>query len=197
MNIGQAVNFTPSKNIDGIIHYYSSDACCSTFKTRGRPPKEDMGRPKKKKPEEMTELELLQLRVKELEAENALLKISKSLSRSKGSPSQRDWAEAIQELRQEHNLEILLEKTGMARATFTIMLKDCQNLTVTMMLEQQSVRYIISTRDVMDIGESLHNCALMESLSIIRKYRSLWLRWDCEARGRKLSTSHIREKSGK
>ena len=41
---------------------------------RGRPPKNDMGRPKKKKPEEMTELELLQLRVKELEAENALLK---------------------------------------------------------------------------------------------------------------------------
>ena len=33
---------------------------------RGRPPKNDMGRPRKKKPEEMTELELLQLRVKEL-----------------------------------------------------------------------------------------------------------------------------------
>ena len=32
--------------------------------------------------------------------------------------SQRDWAEAIQELRQEHDLELLLEKTGMARATF-------------------------------------------------------------------------------
>ena len=51
----------------------------ATFKTRGRPPKEDMGRPKKKKPEEMTELELLQLRVKELEAENALLKKVKAL----------------------------------------------------------------------------------------------------------------------
>jgi hypothetical protein len=38
-----------------------------------------MGRPKKKKPEEMTELELLQLRVKELEAENALLKKVKAL----------------------------------------------------------------------------------------------------------------------
>ena len=46
---------------------------------RGRPPKNDMGRPKKKKPEEMTELELLQLRVKELEAENALLKKVKAL----------------------------------------------------------------------------------------------------------------------
>lgn len=38
-----------------------------------------MGRPKKKKPEEMTELELLQLRVKELEAENDLLKKVKAL----------------------------------------------------------------------------------------------------------------------
>ena len=41
--------------------------------------KNDMGRPRKKKPEEMTELELLQLRVKELEAENALLKKVKAL----------------------------------------------------------------------------------------------------------------------
>ena len=46
---------------------------------RGRPPKNDMGRPRKKKPEEMPELELLQLRVKELEAENALLKKVKAL----------------------------------------------------------------------------------------------------------------------
>ena len=46
---------------------------------RGRPPKNDMGRPRKKKPEEMTDLELLQLRVKELEAENALLKKVKAL----------------------------------------------------------------------------------------------------------------------
>ena len=46
---------------------------------RGRSAKNDMGRPRKKKPEEMTELELLQLRVKELEAENALLKKVKAL----------------------------------------------------------------------------------------------------------------------
>ena len=51
----------------------------SLFKARGRPPKDTMGRPKKKKPEEMTELELLQLRVKQLEAENALLKKVKAL----------------------------------------------------------------------------------------------------------------------
>ena len=49
------------------------------IRPRGRPPKNDMGRPRKKKPEEMTELELLQLRVKELEAENALLKKVKAL----------------------------------------------------------------------------------------------------------------------
>ena len=55
-------------------------------KRRGRPPK-DMGRPKKKKPEEMTELE-------------------------------RDWAEAIEGLRPEHDLDLLLELKGMARSTF-------------------------------------------------------------------------------
>ena len=49
------------------------------IKPRGRPPKNDMGRPRKKKPEEMTELEILQLRVMELEAENALLKKVKAL----------------------------------------------------------------------------------------------------------------------
>ena len=49
------------------------------IRPRGRPPKNDMGRPRKKKPEEMTELELLQLRVMELEAENALLKKVKAL----------------------------------------------------------------------------------------------------------------------
>jgi hypothetical protein len=42
------------------------------------------------------------------------VKKSESLSRRKRSPSQRDWAKAIQELRQEHDLEILLEKKGMA-----------------------------------------------------------------------------------
>ena len=49
------------------------------IRPKGRPPKNDMGRPRKKKPDEMTELELLQLRVKELEAENALLKKVKVL----------------------------------------------------------------------------------------------------------------------
>lgn len=52
------------------------------------------------------------------EGRERTVKKSKSLSRRKGSPSQRDWATAIQELRQEHDLEILLKKTGMARATF-------------------------------------------------------------------------------
>ena len=58
------------------VHGY--DALAIT-RPRGRPPKNDMGRPRKKKPEEMTELELLQLRVMELEAENALLKKVKAL----------------------------------------------------------------------------------------------------------------------
>ena len=58
------------------VHGYNALAI---IRPRGRPPKDDMGRPRKKKPEEMTELELLQLRVKELEAENALLKKVKAL----------------------------------------------------------------------------------------------------------------------
>lgn len=57
----------------------------SVLKKRGRPPKNDMGRPKKKGPEEMTELEVLQLRVKELEAENALLKKVKALVETRGA----------------------------------------------------------------------------------------------------------------
>ena len=46
-------------------------------KKRGRPP--GMGRPRKKKPEEMSELELLRVRVRQLEIENALLKKVKAL----------------------------------------------------------------------------------------------------------------------
>ncbi len=46
---------------------------------KGRPPKNDMGRPKKKKPEEMTELERLRYENECLRAENALLKKVKAL----------------------------------------------------------------------------------------------------------------------
>ena len=49
------------------------------FKERGRPPKNDMGRPRKKKPEEMTELERLRYENECLRAENALLKKVKAL----------------------------------------------------------------------------------------------------------------------
>ena len=48
-------------------------------KPRGRPPKNDMGRPRKKKPEEMTELERLRYENECLRAENALLKKVKAL----------------------------------------------------------------------------------------------------------------------
>ena len=47
-------------------------------KRRGRPPK-DMGRPRKKKPEELTELERLRYENERLRAENALLKKVKAL----------------------------------------------------------------------------------------------------------------------
>ena len=46
---------------------------------RGRAPKNDMGRPRKKKPEEMTELERLRYENECLRAENALLKKVKAL----------------------------------------------------------------------------------------------------------------------
>ena len=48
-------------------------------KPRGKPPKNNMGRPRKKKPEEMTELELLRYENECLKAENALLKKVKAL----------------------------------------------------------------------------------------------------------------------
>ena len=51
----------------------------SITKPRGRPPKNDMGRPRKKKPEEMTELERLRYENECLRAENALLKKVKAL----------------------------------------------------------------------------------------------------------------------
>ena len=75
-----------------------------------------------KKLDEMTELEPLQLRVKELRRENALLK-SEGLSRSKRSLSQRDWAEAIQELKAEHGLEILSRRQGWLDLHTTIIRK--------------------------------------------------------------------------
>ncbi len=48
-------------------------------RSRGRPPKNDLGRPRKKKPEEMTELERLRYENECLRAENALLKKVKAL----------------------------------------------------------------------------------------------------------------------
>ena len=48
------------------------------IRKRGRPPK-NMGRPKKKKPEEMTELERLRYENERLRAENALLKKVRAL----------------------------------------------------------------------------------------------------------------------
>ena len=58
------------------VHGY--DALAIT-RPRGRPPKNDMGRPRKKKPEEMTELERLRYENECLRAENALLKKVKAL----------------------------------------------------------------------------------------------------------------------
>lgn len=51
-------------------------------------------------------------------------KKSESLSRGKECPSKRDWARAIEELRQEgHPLEYMLQRIGMARSVFYYHLK--------------------------------------------------------------------------
>ena len=61
-----------------IVYSLGYDALAIT-RPRGRPPKNDMGRPRKKKPEEMTELERLRYENECLRAENALLKKVKAL----------------------------------------------------------------------------------------------------------------------
>ena len=61
-----------------IVQTHGYDAL-ATIRLRGRPPKSDMGRPRKKKPEEMTELERLRYENECLRAENALLKKVKAL----------------------------------------------------------------------------------------------------------------------
>ena len=61
-----------------IVRIQGYDALATT-RPRGRPPKNDMGRPRKKKPEEMTELERLRYENECLRAENALLKKVKAL----------------------------------------------------------------------------------------------------------------------
>ena len=61
-----------------IARTHGYDALAIT-RPKGRPPKNDMGRPRKKKPEEMTELERLRYENECLRAENALLKKVKAL----------------------------------------------------------------------------------------------------------------------
>lgn len=88
----------------------------SKCKKRGRP--SHMGRPKKNtKPQ--SELERLRKENEELRLEVALLKKSESLSRGKKRPTARDWARAIEELRQEgFALECILKMVNMARSVF-------------------------------------------------------------------------------
>ena len=61
-----------------IVRTQGYDALSITM-PRGRPPKDHMGRPRKKKLEEMTELERLRYENECLRAENALLKKVKAL----------------------------------------------------------------------------------------------------------------------
>lgn len=50
-------------------------------------------------------------------------KKSKSLSRSRRDSQTSQWAEAIQELRRYHRLDILLKLSGMARSTLLLQSK--------------------------------------------------------------------------
>ncbi len=90
------------------------------IKRRGRPPK-DMARPKKREPQ--TELEKLQAENLRLRSENALLKKSEGLSRGTGRPGTAQWAKAIDELRSEYPLDLLLELRQTARSVFYYHLK--------------------------------------------------------------------------
>ena len=54
------------------------------------------------------------------------VKKSESLGRGKIRPKTRDWAEAINELRHEYRLDVLLDIKGMARSTFYYYVKNKQ-----------------------------------------------------------------------
>lgn len=75
-----------------------------------------MARPKKKTA--LTELEKLQVENLRLRAENALLKKSEGLIRGRRSPGTAQWAKAIDALRLEYPLDLLLELGKMARSVF-------------------------------------------------------------------------------
>lgn len=89
-------------------------------KRKGRPPK-DMGRPRKKEPE--TELEKLRAENERLRTENALLKKCRPWWQS-ASPGRREWAQAIQSLRPEYKLDLMLDIKGMARSTYYYGVKE-------------------------------------------------------------------------
>ena len=75
-----------------------------------------MARPKKQEPQ--TELEKLQAENLRLRAENALLKKSEGLSGKTACPDTAQWAKAINELRLEYPLDLLLKLRKMARSVF-------------------------------------------------------------------------------
>ncbi len=85
-------------------------------KQRVRPRQASMARPKKKEPQ--TALEKQQAENERLRAEVALLKKSRDLNAGKRSSSTSDWAEAINTLRSEHRLELLLGLRQMARSVY-------------------------------------------------------------------------------
>ena len=97
----------------------NSGPCCSRcIQPRRQADKECYGKTKKKETGGNDGAGAPQVWERLPEGRERPVKKSESLSRRKRSPSRRDWAEAIHELRREHSLELLLKKTGMARTTF-------------------------------------------------------------------------------
>ena len=89
-------------------------------KTRGRPKKTPMARPKKRTANRPGETSG---RGSPSESRERVAKKSEGLSRRKECPGTSEWAEAIDELRSEYPLDLLLKSRKMARSVFYYHLK--------------------------------------------------------------------------